>query len=193
MQKLDKVYPEWVQKFRTKGTTVKKKGDAYYLYRRTSKRVPGKKYPQPVDRYLGKITPDGVIKSDMRKVSVSSIEVKEYGFSKAVWDLCPEDWKKPLGDDWEDVLRILIKKDSPNTFLGKEYVIKDEDEFRYQFAAQKSSLIRRIFKATGIEWEELTSLNTIYKVYLEKEAVISRITSEQKALLERAGIELEVG
>ena len=156
MQKLDKVYPEWVQKFRTKGTTVKKKGDAYYLYKRTSKRVPGKKYPQPVDRYLGKITPDGVIKSDMRKVSVSSIEVKEYGFSKAVWDLCPEDWKKPLGDDWEDVLRILIKKDSPNTFLGKEYVIKDEDEFRYQFAAQKSSLIRRIFKATGIEWEELT-------------------------------------
>ena len=57
MQKLDKVYPEWVQKFRTKGTTVKKKGDAYYLYKRTSKRVPGKKYPQPVDRYLGKITP----------------------------------------------------------------------------------------------------------------------------------------
>ena len=38
-----KTYPEWVQKYREKGTTVKKKGDAYYLYKRTSKRVPGKK------------------------------------------------------------------------------------------------------------------------------------------------------
>ena len=38
----EKVYPDWVQKHRTQGTTVKKKGDAYYLYKRTSRRVPGK-------------------------------------------------------------------------------------------------------------------------------------------------------
>ena len=29
MPKTEKVYPEWVQKHRTKGTTVKKKGDSY--------------------------------------------------------------------------------------------------------------------------------------------------------------------
>ena len=52
MPKTEKTYPEWVQKYRTKGMTVKKKGDAYYLYKRTSKRVPGKKYPQPVDTYV---------------------------------------------------------------------------------------------------------------------------------------------
>ena len=59
MPKTEKVYPEWVQKYREKGTTVKKKGDSYYLYKRTSRRVPGKKYPQPVDTYVGIITPDG--------------------------------------------------------------------------------------------------------------------------------------
>ena len=32
MPKTEKVYPEWVQNYRKKGTTVKKKGDAYYLY-----------------------------------------------------------------------------------------------------------------------------------------------------------------
>lgn len=47
-----KKYPDWVQKYRTKGTTVKKKGDSYYLYKRTSRRVKGKKYPQPVDTYI---------------------------------------------------------------------------------------------------------------------------------------------
>ena len=46
------VYPEWVQNYRTKGTTVKKIGNSYYLYKRTSRRVPGKKYPQPVDTYM---------------------------------------------------------------------------------------------------------------------------------------------
>ena len=45
----EKRYPDWVQAQRTRGTTVKKKGDTYYLYKRTSRRVPGKKYPQPVD------------------------------------------------------------------------------------------------------------------------------------------------
>lgn len=47
------VYPYWVQEQRTRGTTVKKVGETYYLYKRTSKRVPGKKYPQAVDTYIG--------------------------------------------------------------------------------------------------------------------------------------------
>lgn len=63
----EKKYPQWVQEQRTQGTTVKKKGDTYYLYKRTSKRVPGKKYPQPVDTYIGIITPEGVIKSEKKK------------------------------------------------------------------------------------------------------------------------------
>ena len=29
----EKKYPDWVQKYRTRGKTVKKKGDAYYLYK----------------------------------------------------------------------------------------------------------------------------------------------------------------
>ena len=49
--KNETVYPEWVQQQRIKGTTVKKVGNTYYLYKRTSKRIPGKKYPQPVDTY----------------------------------------------------------------------------------------------------------------------------------------------
>lgn len=58
--------------------------------------------------YIGIITPEGVIKSEKKKISLSGIEVREYGFSKAVWQLCPQGWKKPPGNDWEDVLSIIL-------------------------------------------------------------------------------------
>ena len=135
----EKKYPDWVQKHRTKGTTVKKRGDSYYLYKRTSRRVKGKKYPQPVDTYIGVITPEGVIQSNKRKVDLTDAEVWEYGFSKAVWELCPDDWKKPLGDDWQDVLSIILLKQSPTSYIQKTRMMKKESDFRYQFAAQTRS------------------------------------------------------
>ncbi len=184
----EKKYPNWVQKYRAKGTTVKKKGDKYYLYKRTSRRVPGKKYPQPVDTYIGIITPDGVVESDRRMVSLSGIEVKEFGFSKAVEILCPDEWKEPLGEDWEDVLSILISKRSPETYLRKERQARSEEEYHYQFASQMGMLSRRIYKKHGVGLEELEQLKSIYLVYLGKEKVVSRISDAQRELLERLGI-----
>lgn len=188
----EKRYPDWVQEKRTRGTTVKKKGDTYYLYRRTSKRVPGKKYPQPVDTYIGIITPEGVIKSEKKKVSMEGIEVREYGFSKTVWQLCPEGWKKPLGDDWEDVLSVILWKWSPETYLSKERRLKTEQDFHYQFNAQAASLSRRIYKEHGVDLKELQILKSTYLLYFEKEKVISKINSEQERLLKRIGLELSV-
>ena len=188
----EKKYPQWVQEQRTQGTTVKKKGDTYYLYKRTSKRVPGKKYPQPVDTYIGIITPEGVIKSEKKKIFLGGIEVKEYGFSRAVWQLCPEGWKKPLGNDWEDVLSIILWKWSPETYLFKERKWKTEQDFHYQFNAQAASLSRRIYKEYGVDLKELQILKSIYLLYFEKEKVISKIRREQEELLEKAGVELSV-
>lgn len=188
----EKRYPDWVQEKRTRGTTVKKKGDTYYLYKRTSRRVPGKKYPQPVDTYIGIITPEGVIKSEKKKVSLGGIEVKEYGFSRAVWQLCPEGWKKPLGDDWEDVLSIILEKWSPETYLSKERMIKGEQDFHYQFKAQAASLSRRIYKEHGIELQKLQILKRIYLLYFERERVVSKISEEQEVLLKKIGVELSV-
>lgn len=184
----EKKYPAWVQAYRTRGTTVKKKGDVYYLYKRTSRRVPGKKYPQPVDTYIGVITPEGVIESNRKKVSLTGIEVKEYGFSKAIQILCPDEWKAPLGDEWEDILSIIIAKRSPETYLRKEKEIRQEEEFHCQFAAQTGMLSRRIYKKHGIGLEDLEPLKNIYLIYLEKEKVISRISDTQKQLLDQLGI-----
>ena len=188
----EKRYPDWVQAQRTRGTTVKKKGDNYYLYKRTSRRVPGKKYPQPVDTYIGIITPEGVIKSEKKKISLAGIEVKEFGFSRAIWQLCPEGWKNPLGDDWEDVISILLWKWSPETYLSKERRLKTEQDFHYQFQAQAASLSRRIYKEHGVDLKELQILKSIYLLYFEKERVISKISPEQEELLKKIGMELSV-
>ena len=66
----NKVYPDWVQQQKPSGTTVKKVGNNYYLYKHSSKRVPGKKNPVPVDTYIGKITPNGIEKSDSRRATM---------------------------------------------------------------------------------------------------------------------------
>ena len=190
MPKTEKKYPEWVQAQRTRGTTIKKKGDTYYLYKRTSRRVPGKKYPQPVDTYIGIVTPEGVIKSEKKKVALGEIEVREYGFSRAVWQLCPEGWKKPLGDDWEAVLLAILQKWSPETYLMKERKI--EQEIHYQIKAQAASLSRRIYKEHGAGLQELKILKNIYLLYFGKEKVISKVSAEQEKLLEKLKVELSV-
>ena len=192
MPRSEKTYPEWVQKQRTRGTTVKKKGDAYYLYKRTSKRVPGKKYPQPVDTYIGIITPEGVVKTNRKKVTLTDVEVWEYGYSKAVWELCPEDWKNPLGEDWADVLRLIILKESPSSYLGREAGKRTAEDFRYQFAAQTASLSRRLYKEHGAGLKDLEVLKTVYLVVLGKETALSKIGPGQRALLDSLGIDVEV-
>lgn len=175
-----------------RGTTVKKVGDNYYLYKHKSRRVPGKKYPQPVDTYIGLITPAGIIESKKKKVSLTEIEVKEYGFSKALVVLCPESWKTPLGDDWEDVFSIIIQKWSPEYYLTKEREIKKEADFHYQFAVQMSILGRKLYKEHGISLAELKILKSIYQIYLENGTVVSKINEEQKQILDKTGINREM-
>ena len=188
----EKIYPDWVQAHKKRGTTIKRVGSNYYLYKHTSKRVPGKKYPQPVDTYIGVITPDGVVESRKKKLSLTDVEVKEYGFSKALWLLCPQSWKNPLGDDWEDILSIITLKWSPKSYLVKEREIKKEEDFRYQFGAQMASLSRRIYKEHGVDVSELHELDDIYLVYLEKEAVVSRIDDTGRLLLNKLGVNIEM-
>ena len=140
--------------------------------------------------YVGLITPNGVVYSDKKKVTLSNIEVREYGFSHALWELCPQDWKKPLGKDWEDVLSIIITRNSPESYLKDRVLRKEEADLHYQFQAQAASLGRRIFNKYGIGFQELEILKTIYLVRIEKNNAISVVSPEQQELIERLGLKL---
>lgn len=187
----EKVYPEWVQQQRIKGTTVKKVGNTYYLYKRTSKRVPGKKYPQPVDTYIGIITPGGIIERKRQQLATTSIKVKEYEFSKAVWDSCPDDWKKAVGEGWEDKLACMIMKASPESYLSVNMDIKGEDELSFSAANQAGMLSRRFYKRYGVEFNSLEILKSVYLVYIENHVFVSEITDEQMKPLKKISVSLE--
>lgn len=73
------VYPDWVEKFRGKGKTIRKVRDGYALYQCTSVYVKGMKYPKSVQKYLGMITKeDGFIP---KKSFVEHDIYLEYGLS----------------------------------------------------------------------------------------------------------------
>lgn len=195
MPRTEKKYPDWVQAQRIQGTTVKKKGDNYYLYKRTSRRVPGKKYPQPVDTYIGLITPDGILESGKRKVSLSEIQVWEYGFSNAVIQLCPERWKVLLGDKWKAVLKAILLNESKASYVGrndKEWDTSGVDLGHISIPAHTISLKRRFLETTGDHFEILEELKRLYLVSVDGKEVLSAVNPEQKKLIERFGLKMEV-
>ncbi len=74
------VYPDWAEKYRSKGRTIRKVRNGYGLYQCTSVYVPGQKYPKSVQEYLGMITEkDGFIPKNSH--SASSYAFIEYGLS----------------------------------------------------------------------------------------------------------------
>ena len=141
---------------------------------------------------MGLITPEGVIQSDKKKVALSNVVVREYGFTWAIKELCPKEWKKPLGEDWEDVLNIIILKHSTESYLKDRSDLKAEDDFHYQFAAQAASLSRRLYKKYEMGFSELEILKTVYLVRIGKNEVISTISSAQQQVIDRLGLKLEV-
>lgn len=59
-----KTYPDWVLTQKRPGTTIREVKGNYYLYTATSKYVKGKKYPVTMQKYVGKITKDGLIEPE---------------------------------------------------------------------------------------------------------------------------------
>lgn len=191
MPRTEITYPEWVQKYRERGTTVKKKGDSYYLYKRTSKRVPGKKYPQPVDTYIGIITPEGVEKTQKKKVTLTDIEVREYGFSKALLEICPQGWKDAVGNEWMDVLKLIVFRKSHLIYFADHYEFRDPGDFHCSFGAQAGMLEKRICREYKIKLEDLEILKDIYLVHIGKEEAVSHINDQQQMLLNRINVKLK--
>lgn len=80
-------YPDWILKHKVKGTYINKSGDNYYLYSAHSERVKGtKKVKRIFDKYLGKITKEGLIPPN-DKVR-DSVFIYEYGLSFTILLVC---------------------------------------------------------------------------------------------------------
>ena len=63
---------------------------------------------------------------------------------------------------------------------------------RIQLGAQIGMLNRRMYKEYGVKLKDLEVLKNIYIVYIDKKALISKISETQSELIEKLGIVMEV-
>lgn len=189
----ERTYPEWVQKYRTRGMTVKKKDNSYYLYQRTSRRVRGKKYPQPVDHYVGVITPDGILYAKSRIAPKHPrIRVREYGWTWALLEKCPASWKRLAGGHWEDILKDLVIQHSPNTYLLDDKKRRTEPGQDGRLDDLYAALGRAMKECCGVDMAGLEPLKYVY--ILEDldtgDTAFSALDAWQQSLLEKLSLHL---
>ena len=182
-------YPDWVNAFKEKGTSVKKVGNEYYLYRSTSKRVPGKKYPQPVEEYIGTITKEGVIRTKVKKISTDRVRVYEYGMSYALQELLPDAFLINSHD--KETLRFaflhIVKNISPKSYLLRDTVLPGISELHINLSAQ----YKRYERLTGITIEELRPLSDLYLVETKECDMLSEVTHEMREIYTKLGVRID--
>jgi hypothetical protein len=181
-------YPDWVNAFKKKGTSIKKVGNEYYLYKATSKRVPGKKYPQPVEVYIGRITKEGVIQTAVRKISTDSVKVYEYGMSHALQSLMPEEFLINSHD--KETLRYaflhIVKTVSPKSFLLRDTELPALSDLHINLNVQ----IKRYERLAGIRIEDLRPLSEMYLVETKECDMLSEITPGMRELFTKLEVEI---
>ena len=118
--------------------------------------------------------------------------MKEYGFSRSVEVLCPAGWKEPLGKNWQEVLDFIIVRESPESYIPQVRKVPERLDPHIQLGAQKNALQRRMKKEYGVDFKELRQLSSIYIVSVSGKKLVSKISEEQKKLLERLELILEV-
>jgi len=181
-------YPDWVNAFKEKGTSIKKVGNEYYLYKATSKRVPGKRYPQPIQEYIGAITREGVVRSKARKISTDTVKVYEYGMSYALQSLLPDAFLINSHD--RETLRFaflhIVKSVSPKSYLLRGVSLPPLPELHISLSLQ----IKRYERLTGITIADLRPLSELYLVETKECDMLSEATPEMQGMLSRLGVEL---
>lgn len=133
-------HPEWVLKHKKKGTEVRKIGDNYYLYKVRSEWDREKKRPKKItEKYLGKITPEGLIKPkhERREELAGNITVKEFGATSLILSISNDiiELLKQNFVEWREIAVFSI------TRLLHQSPIKNVRDY------YESSYISNVFKA----------------------------------------------
>ena len=106
MAKLKNTYPDWAEKFRGKGKTIRKVKNGYGLYECTSEYVKGEKYPRSKQKYLGMITEkDGFIP---KKSEAPNPVYIEYALSNLIHSNFRREVQRHVFDFSEEMFKLGI-------------------------------------------------------------------------------------
>ena len=111
-------FPSWAQRIKeeSNGNVLRKSGEKIYLYRSTSRRVPGRKYPVASEEYLGIVTPAGLIPAESFQFFPLLTEIR---YLKEVF---PLEYSK---DDLDIVKHIVVVNKNGRWMLPR---INEEEE-----------------------------------------------------------------
>lgn len=101
-------------KHKTKGTEIRKLGNYYYLYKIRSEYDKEKKRAKKItEKFLGKITEEGLIKPKHERIieSQKNISVKEFGASRFISNESPDiiqNLKEIFPDTWKEIFTFAV-------------------------------------------------------------------------------------
>ena len=107
-------HPDWVLRQKRKGTEIRKIGNNFYLYKVTSVWDKEKKRAKKVtEKFLGKITPEGLIEPRQERVlkSLNNIAVKEFGATNFLLDANDDikaRFKEIYPDKWKELFIFAV-------------------------------------------------------------------------------------
>lgn len=189
-------YPDYVKEYRPKGTVVKKVGDIYYAYYATSKREPGKGYPVQVIKGLaGRIDRFGFHAQTRMVLETKNIKVRECGFTNYMLMFEEEYISHGMGrvrittKTKRDIYHSLIVYLSNNSYLDEEEKIYTTEELSEKFGIGLPHQLTMIGKIIERPLSELEPLKYICCVKMSGKMFESDLTTAQKEILERLGID----
>lgn len=188
-------YPDYVKKFRPKGTIVKRVNDTYYAYYATSKRVPDKNYPVQVIKGLaGRIDESGFHKLSKAFVDTKHVVIRECGFTNFLLKFEDEyvsRRKESTVKERRNLYRSMIVYLSNNSYLNDETgtTIYTAEEIVEKFKVGIPNQVTAISRICEYDLKELEPLKYICSVTMGERRFESELTKSQRELLERIGIE----
>lgn len=186
-------YPEYVKKYRPKGTVVKLVHGNYYVYKATSRRLPDKKYPvQVIEGIAGKIDVYGFHPTTRVTVNVDQVTVRECGFTNYLLRI-EKDYIREMGWNKKQgriIYRSMIAYLSPNTYLQDETDIKirTPEEISREYNVGIPKRMGKLRSMLEFEPEKLEPLKYICNVRTGGKLLRSTLTADQKRLIEELGV-----
>ena len=172
-------YPDYVNKFRPKGTIIKKVNNVFYVYEATSKRVEGKKYPvQVVKGIIGKIDENGFHRTEKIMLDDEVINM-ESGFTNSILlhkEIIINDFNLQFKKkDREIILNSMICYLSSNSYLllnNKQIYSINELINKYKISLGKQiSIIERVIERKLTEIEDLKYICRVYRKQRNKKYI----------------------
>lgn len=197
-------YPLWVEKYRTKGRTIRKVRNGYGLYACTSVYVKGSKYPKATQEYLGMITEaDGFIP---KKPNPENPVFIEFGLSHFIITNFKRDLLRTTYSSSIELITLAIIHylfdDISELFINHTYAAHGcEKELLSRFnngisdnriTRIKKKIDQLILKAIPDETERNILLKLLFITTIEKTDSCDHVTyhPEVLAIIERNGLKL---